>query len=186
MHIRRHHYIGVAPLADGLTNVCVVTADRAAVREAPGLLRGTVDREPELSGRFATARLEGPPVVLGPLALECSAAGLPGLLLAGDAAGFIDPMTGDGLRFAIRGAELAALEAVRALEHGVGDAHLRLARARRREFHAKWRFNRALRLLAGSPRAVRIAAGAAALAPSWVEQSILYAGDVDAARSVHP
>ena len=53
MHIRRHQYIGVAPLADGLTNVCVVTADRAAVRDAPGLLRDTVDRDPELSGRFA-------------------------------------------------------------------------------------------------------------------------------------
>ena len=28
----------------------------------------------------------------------------PGLLLAGDAAGFIDPITGDGLRFALLGA----------------------------------------------------------------------------------
>jgi 2-polyprenyl-6-methoxyphenol hydroxylase-like FAD-dependent oxidoreductase len=28
--------------------------------------------------------------------------------LAGDAAGFIDPMTGDGLRFAVQGGELAA------------------------------------------------------------------------------
>ena len=36
---------------------------------------------------------------LGPLAVESSAAGVPGLLLAGDSAGFIDPMTGDGLRF---------------------------------------------------------------------------------------
>ena len=33
---------------------------------------------------------------------------MPGLLLAGDAAGFIDPMTGDGLRFAFAGARLAA------------------------------------------------------------------------------
>ena len=29
-------------------------------------------------------------------------------MLVGDAAGFIDPMTGDGLRFALMGAELAA------------------------------------------------------------------------------
>ena len=85
--------------------------------------------------------------------VECAAAGAPGLLLAGDAAGFIDPMTGDGLRFAIRGAELAALEALRALEHGVDGAHVRLGRARRQEFRAKWRFNRALRVLVGSPAA---------------------------------
>ena len=30
------------------------------------------------------------------------------VLLAGDAAGFVDPMTGDGLRFAVEGGELAA------------------------------------------------------------------------------
>jgi geranylgeranyl reductase family protein len=185
MHIRRDRYIGVAPLENGLANLCVVTADRSAVRDGAGLLRATIAREPELSGRFATARLVGPPVILGPLALECRAAGMPGLLLAGDAAGFIDPMTGDGLRFAIRGAELAAREALTALEHGIADAHLRLLRARRREFGAKWRFNRALRVLAGSPSAVRLAAGAAGLVPSWVERSILYAGDVAIARPVH-
>ena len=46
------------------------------------------------------------------------AAGCPGLLLAGDAAGFIDPMTGDGLRFALRGGELAAEAALRELQIG--------------------------------------------------------------------
>ena len=45
-----------------------------------------------------------PIVILGPLAVDAVAAEMPGLLLAGDAAGFIDPMTGDGLRFAFRGA----------------------------------------------------------------------------------
>jgi flavin-dependent dehydrogenase len=180
MHIRRGKYVGVAPLPGGLTNACVVTADRRAVRDPLGLLHATLAGESELSERFAGARLASPPVVLGPLAVECSAAGVPGLLLAGDAAGFIDPMTGDGLRFALRGAELAACEALHALEnaHGVASAHLRLERVRRREFGAKWRFNRALRLMAGSPSGVRVAARAAALLPSSVEQAILYAGDV--------
>ena len=53
--------------------------------------------------------------MLGPLAVETTGAGLPGLLLAGDAAGFIDPMTGDGLRIAMRGGELAAAAALEAL-----------------------------------------------------------------------
>ncbi len=68
-------------------------------------------------------------------------------MLAGDAAGFIDPMTGDGLRFAIQGGELAAAAALGALEHGWSGVHEELARARARAFAAKWRFNRALRLL---------------------------------------
>ncbi len=118
------------------------------------------------------------PVCLGPLAVEATASGAPGLLLAGDAAGFIDPMTGDGLRFALRGGELAAQAALAALEHGRADAHVRLARLRRREFAIKWRFNRALRALAGSPLAMRVASHGADWAPGWLERTISYAGDV--------
>jgi flavin-dependent dehydrogenase len=183
MHIRAGKYIGVAPLPGGLVNACVVTADRAALRSPVDLLTATLRNEAELAGRFAGARRVGPPVVLGPLAVDGRAAGVPGLLLAGDAAGFIDPMTGDGLRFAIRGAELAALEALRALEHGFGDAHVRLGRRRAFEFRAKWRFNRALRRMAGHPAAVRAAAAGAAIWPDGVRYAMQYAGDVDRAAA---
>ena len=98
--------------------------------------------------------------------MDACGSGAPGLLLAGDAAGFIDPMTGDGLRFALRGGELAARAALGVLEHGHPDAHLRLVEARRREFAGKWRFNRTVRALAGSPLAMRVASRAATLAPS--------------------
>ena len=177
MHVRRHIYIGVAALPGGLTNACAVTADRAAIRSPRAFLLGVLSQDPQLRDRFAKAALVGPPSVLGPLAVECSAAGAPGLLLAGDAAGFIDPLTGDGLRFAIRGGELAALEGVRALEHGFANGHVRLLAARRREFRAKWRFNRALRRLVGSPAAVSLAAAGAAVWPSCIEHAICYAGD---------
>ena len=79
---------------------------------------------------------------------------MPGLLLAGDAAGFVDPMTGDGLRFALRGGELAAHAALDELASG-RPAFARLAALRRREFSTKWRINRALRVMVGSPRARR-------------------------------
>ena len=104
-----------------------------------------------------------------------------GLLLAGDAAGFIDPMTGDGLRFAVRGGELAALAALHALEHGWTGVHARLRAARRREFAAKWRFNRALRALVASPVAVRSAAAASRLSPGLVRAIVARAGDCDLA-----
>ena len=120
--------------------------------------------------------------MLGPLAIDGRAAGVPGLLLAGDAAGFVDPMTGDGLRFTIRGAEMAAEEALRVLEHGWGDAHLRLKMRRAREFSGKWRFNRALRGLFGSPSRVSAAEHAASLAPWLAEHAIRYAADLGAAR----
>jgi geranylgeranyl reductase family protein len=178
MHLRAGRYIGIAPLPGGVTNACVVTADRAALRDPTRLLHDTLQNDPQLSDRFRGARIVTRPVCLGPLAVESTDGGAAGLLLAGDAAGFIDPMTGDGLRFALRGGELAAQAALTALEHGRLDAHVQLSDLRRREFGSKWRFNRALRALAGSPLAMRIASHGADWAPGLLERAITYAGDV--------
>jgi menaquinone-9 beta-reductase len=181
MHIRSHRYIGVAPVPGGLTNVCVVTDDRLRLRRPSELLLDTLRQEPLLTERFAGARMVTEPVMLGPLAVDCAAPGVSGLLLAGDAAGFIDPMTGDGLRFALRGAELAAEEALSTLQRWNPRAHWRLHHKRRREFAAKWRFNRALRRLIASERAVRTAARATALTSWPLRRIIQYAGDVQSA-----
>jgi flavin-dependent dehydrogenase len=88
-------------------------------------------------------------------------------------------MTGDGLRFAIRGAELAALEALDALERGAAGAHVRLHEQRRREFRSKWIFNRAMRRLVASPLSVTVAGLAADVLPSCIEAAVRMAGDVD-------
>lgn len=185
MHIRLGRYIGVAPLPGGLTNVCLVVpvsgvsggngASDFANPEA--LLRAELARDERLRDRFSSARLARPPIVLGPLAVDATGAQLDGLLLAGDASGFVDPMTGDGMRFAIRGGELAAESALEALEHGWSGVHTRLAERRRHEFSGKWRFNRSLRILVGSPRALSFAAPAARLVPSVVQAIIRKAGD---------
>jgi flavin-dependent dehydrogenase len=149
------------------------------LRDPSALLLHAVHTDGELADRFAGARMIGPPAVLGPLAVDCTTPGAPGLLLAGDAAGFIDPMTGDGMRFAMRGAELAAEHALLALEHG-GDAYRSLHIARVREFSRKWRFNRALRAMVGSPSVVNAAAYGAAVAPMLLRGIIRYAGDLAA------
>ncbi|MEO8075924.1 MAG: FAD-dependent monooxygenase [Acidobacteriota bacterium] len=180
MHVRRNHYIGVAPLPSAVTNACVVTPSPSG-RSMKQLLWDALRADPLLRERFAASRMITEPICLGPLAVDCEVAGTAGLLLAGDAAGFIDPMTGDGLRFALRGAELAAAEALHALEHGVTDGHVRLLQARRREFAHKWRFNRSLRTMVAFPGAVRVARYAAMLAPAGLQQVIRYAGDVHAA-----
>jgi menaquinone-9 beta-reductase len=181
MHIRRGHYIGIAPLPNGLANACIVSSDRAALRAPSELLETALAGDSRLADRFAGARRASTPVCLGPLAVECAASGATGLLLAGDAGGFVDPMTGDGLRFAFRGAELAAAEALRSLEHGTADAHVRLQAARRRAFAGKWRFNRGMRALVSSHAAVRAAGFGATMAPAILQRLICYAGDLQAA-----
>lgn len=184
MHVRRGRYIGVAPVAGGRTNVCLVKPSGGGdpgFRDPAALLLRELERDTLLGDRFLAARLLAPPVVLGPLAIDAVAAPPDGLLLAGDAAGFVDPMTGDGLRFAVRGGELAAEAALRALEHGWRGVHDDVRSARRLEFGSKWRFNRALRALVGSPVAVRTAAAGARFAPGLVRAIIARAGDCDLA-----
>jgi flavin-dependent dehydrogenase len=180
MHVRRGRYIGVAPVPGALTNVCLVKASGPAdpeLADPRALLNRELARDPMLRGRAAGARLVSAPVVLGPLAVDAVPAAIDGLLVAGDAAGFVDPMTGDGLRFAIRGAELAAAAALDALAHGWSGLHARLAETRAREFGGKWRFNRALRALVASPRAIDAATLGARVAPALFRALIAHAGD---------
>jgi flavin-dependent dehydrogenase len=146
------------------------------------IIARALSSDPALRDRFARARQISRVSSLGPLAVEARAAGCPGLLLAGDAAGFVDPMTGDGLRFALRGGELAAESALFELQTGI-PAHPSLDQARRREFKGKWRINRALRALAGSPAGVRIAAAISAHWALPVRYLIGIAGDIPLARS---
>lgn len=187
MHIEPRGYTGVAPLPDGLANVCVVCDRRDFSLGGPAgpenVVTAAIARNPVLRGRFRRARRVRPVSVLGPLAVDAIAAGCPGLLLAGDAAGFVDPMTGDGLRFAIRGGELAALAALSELKTGQ-PAHMRLRADRRREFEAKCRLNRALRLLVASPRGVAAAAALTARWPAPVRLLIEVAADLGLARKL--
>jgi geranylgeranyl reductase family protein len=185
MHIRRGRYIGVAPLANGLTNVCLVKPSGggdADLSDPLAAVQKALAADRVLRDRFSRARFVGSPTVIGPLAIDATAATLPeGLLLAGDAAGFVDPMTGDGLRFAVRGGELAAEAALHVLADGWTGVQERLTTWRRQEFAAKYRFNRALRRVVGSPIAVRMAtAGAPWLQP--ILRALIYrAGDCDLA-----
>lgn len=182
MHVRRGHYIGVAPVPGGLTNACLVVpheSGEAPIGRPSDALNRVLHSDAELRTRFVNARMVDDPVMLGPMAVDTNACGAPGLLLAGDAAGFIDPMTGDGLRFALMGAEFAAAAArdVLAGDLAIDRAHLELASRRQAAFASKWRFNRALRQLVSSPSSVSVAATTARVWPSAFARMIRYAGD---------
>lgn len=160
MHVRAGGYLGLAPTVSGATNVCLVLGRAAATRA-----------------------VQDPWAAIRAVALGDPRLGEPGLLLAGDAAGFIDPMTGDGLRLAIDGGALAAGVAHAVLEGRVaaGAAAATLAQARHRAFATKWRFNRGLRRLVDTPVAVRAAAHAAGWWPGVFHRVIAFAGDVPVA-----
>lgn len=179
MHVRGGWYLGLAPVPNGLVNICVVKPRSSAAGRPIDVIRRAIAADPEMAARFAGARLDTNVRVLGPLASVVRAVGVPGVLMAGDASGFVDPMTGDGLHLAMRSALLAADEAIRALEHGdLAAAPDRLATTRRLAFGRKLRFNRAVRRLVDSPAAVAAADVGARIWPGALSHAVRYAGDV--------
>ncbi len=178
MHVRARHYIGVAPMPDGLATVCVVTGPRPDGRTAEDIVRRALRADPRLAERLAHARFVSPVRVLGPLAVDARRPGVPGLLLAGDAAGFVDPITGDGMHLAIRGGVLAANAALAALESGDLAAAVRRLEADRGDaFGSKLRVNRAIRALVGSPMALDVAGVGAQWLPGVLRKVVRVAGD---------
>jgi menaquinone-9 beta-reductase len=185
MHIRPGGYVGIAPLPRGAANVCVVRSLGGRHQRhihAPQIVGDAIEADSMLRDRFAHARQTSPVTTLGPLAVDSRGSGRPGLLLAGDAGGFIDPMTGDGLRFALRGGVLAAEAVLEELSSGC-PAHGWLHAARAREFSGKWRINRALRALSGSPSGVAAVARLTGVWNAPVRALVGIAGDVALARA---
>lgn len=179
MHVRHSSYLGIAPVTDTLANICVVTGPRPPSRNPLEVVKQIIAADAAIAERFRAATFVGRPRVLGPLATDAVDVGVEGLLLAGDAAGFIDPITGDGLHLAIQGGVLAAEQALHALETSdFRGAPARLAEARRGALGPKLRFNRAVRIVTGSPLAIRMASLGASLAPDLMRQIVRYAGDV--------
>ncbi len=93
----------------------------------------------------------GPVQALGPLAYRVTPPRHGGVLLVGDAAGFYDPFTGEGIYMALRSAELVAEVATKALKRG--DVSQRALapywHARDRAFRDKERLTRLLQMVIG-------------------------------------
>lgn len=186
MHVRAGGYLGIAPVLGGSTNVCLVVPyarAQRAVRAPWDAILTAAAADPLLAPRFTRATLASAPMVLGPMALDVVTPGAPGVLLAGDAAGFIDPMTGDGMRLALQGGVFAAgvagdVLAGRLERRAAAGA---LAEQRQAAFGAKWRFNRGLRALVGLDRALRVATLAARAWTAPFEAIVRYAADIPAA-----
>lgn len=187
MHVTRGGYCGVAPLSPSLANVAFVLDQselRAAAGDLEGFYRRSLARWPQLAERLARARLLEPPRAIGPLALEARRVSAPGVLLVGDAAGFYDPFTGEGVTLALRSAELAAQVASQALRLPAGVSDLReYDRRRHAATRDKFLLNRLLQRIIAWPCASNAMARRLARKPDLADRLVGIAGDFVPART---
>ncbi|MEP6638544.1 MAG: hypothetical protein ABJC39_04275, partial [Chloroflexota bacterium] len=110
----------------------------------------------------------------------------PGWLLVGDAAGFLDPFTGEGLHRALVAAELAAA-AIGARERGRAGAFDAYGRAMQRRFLAKDAVSWLVQAFLGHPALFEYAARRVAARPGVRATMGLVMGDlVPAGRALDP
>jgi flavin-dependent dehydrogenase len=190
MHVGGGGYCGVAPLSPRLANVTFVLDQRdvgPAAGDLEGFYREALRRRwPRLAERLQHARLLEPPRAIGPLALQCRAVAAPGAVLVGDAAGFYDPFTGEGVTLALRTAEIAALSLDPALRAGRAPSREDLAAYERTRDDAtrdKFCFNRVLQRAVGWPAAADAIAHRLARRRDLADRLVSIAGDFVPART---
>ena len=160
MHVGKGSYLATNPLRHGRSNVMLVVP-RKQIAQAAGhpdewfkRVAGDFDRSGEPYG--SDARL-GPYVTVGPLAHYVSTAAQPGVMLVGDAAGFISPFTGQGVYLAIASARAAAKTIVAISARNCACTALLAAydHEQRRDRQVRSALSRALDILAYAPPLAR-------------------------------
>ena len=193
MRVLRDGYVGIAPVAGGRVNVGIVLGRswRSALREqgARAVADAIVAAIPPTDDDPAAWR-DGSPTdaVAGawPLGHRVTRRAGPGWLLVGDAAGFLDPFTGEGLHRALVSAELAAA-AIAAHQRGRLGAFDAYERAMQRRFLAKDAVSWLVQAFLGRPFLFDYAARRVAARPTVRATMGLVMGDlVPAGRALDP
>src|SRR5437870_3338327 len=145
-------YCGVQPVARGRVNACaMVRADVAST------LDEVFEQHGALRKRSRSWKLLIDPVSTSPLIFREPQPEREGILLAGDAAGFVDPFAGDGISLALRSGAMAAkcLTPFFAGETSLGQANQQYRSAYQRSLLPVFRASSQLRRLLTLPRPAR-------------------------------
>jgi len=156
VYLGRAGYCILNPQKDATANVAVVVDQRDLPLHQPwrDTFREVLEPYPaireKLHGAVPLTRLR----ILGPLACRARRVAGDGFILVGDAAGYYDPMTGEGIYQALKGAELASETVTQVLNRGKPTvATLEpYAVAYRREFDPKEGVCRLLQQIVCRPR----------------------------------
>lgn len=155
-------YCGVTPVSATAVNACAMVRSDVA-----HTLDEVFAKEPRLWQRSRAWQPLFPTVTTSPLYFREPETECEGMLLAGDAAGFIDPFAGDGISLALQSGTLAAQSIITFLRgsRSLEQAHQQYRAAYRKRFTPTFRNAARLRAALAAPRWIRSAAWALAGVP---------------------
>jgi flavin-dependent dehydrogenase len=115
----------VTPVAPDQVQVAFLGEDLAARGFSRQSFAACVLKHPVLGPLLEGALALGPAMGAGPFGRRARAVVADGLALVGDAAGYVDAVTGEGMELALRSAEVLGLHAARAVAEGARAGSLR-------------------------------------------------------------
>ena len=162
LHNFENGYCGMSAIEDGKYCLCYIATAADLSRcgnSIPRLEKEWLGRNPILADVFRTAEfLYEQPVTISQISFNRKSQVEGHVLLAGDAAGMITPLCGNGMSMALRGAKLAANAAIPFLQWTI--SREQMEKAYRREWDAAFatrlRAGRTLQSMFGKPALTRI------------------------------
>lgn len=187
MHISPPGYTGMAPVEEDQVNV-VLVVERNDLRgeDIRDFYMRTVLKNQKRRALLDGGELAEQPRTVESLAFRVKRVPCGGLVLAGDATGFIDPFTGEGIYLSLRSAQMAAevigtgLETVDSSRNHLSACE----RMREREFNKKFRLSRILQRLIYNPSLCNRVVDTLAQNPALAKTLIGVIGDYIPAKKV--
>ncbi len=175
-------FFACTSVENGLVSLnLIMDRDRyvGADQRREGFLDAQLALTPELGERLARGTRVDPVRGVGPLSADTTQQTFDGAALVGDACGYVDPITGEGIFFALKGAEMLAASAGAALHARRTDrkALKDYMRGRRREIGPRAAFGKLLQRGLRHPRIVRGALSLLEDRPELVDVLVSVTGD---------
>ena len=185
MHVAGRRYVGLAPLDANATdcNVAMVVDEKRDGRKLAGrpeaFLLQSLATFPRLRGRLEHVTVTRRTLTVSRICVRARRLSGEGLLLVGDAGGYYDPFTGEGIYRALRSAQLATGVAIVVLSGGTLDAAT-LARydaLARQEFRGKRTVERIIQAGVQMPPLMNHFAAVLGRKPTMADTVVAVTGD---------
>lgn len=181
--LREGWYAGLSPLPGGRVNLSVVLHDGTGAPGREGLrsfFEERLERVDPWEGSLARREADGPILASGPLMREAVRPYADRLLLVGDAAGYLDPITGEGIYLALESAQQACrtLNAVFASGRFDASGLADYGRLRRKTWRPRRRLSWLLQQVVRRPRVADLLIGYLARRPRAADRLVSTAGDL--------